>query len=83
MIAPVFQELSSAQEYKNVNFLKCDVDAVGDVARQYSVRAMYVAITLQGSCNSNPTKLMYHSRPTFVFLKGRNKVGEVKGANSS
>lgn len=37
-IAPKFEALS--REYKNVNFLKCDVDAAADVASQYRVSAM-------------------------------------------
>lgn len=38
MIAPVYEKL--AQEYPNVNFLKCDVDAVPSVAQNYKVTAM-------------------------------------------
>lgn len=38
MIAPVFENLS--KQYKNVNFLKCDVDAAKDVASRYRVTAM-------------------------------------------
>ena len=38
MIAPVYEKL--AQEYPNVNFLKCDVDAAQDVAGRYRVSAM-------------------------------------------
>ena len=37
-IAPKFESL--AKEYKNVNFLKCDVDAAQDVAQEYKVSAM-------------------------------------------
>lgn len=39
-IAPTFEAL--AKQYKNVNFLKCDVDAARDVASLYSVSAMCV-----------------------------------------
>ncbi|KAF8665252.1 hypothetical protein AX16_000274 [Volvariella volvacea WC 439] len=46
-IAPVFEALS--RQYKNVNFLKCDVDAAPDVAKQYSVTAMPTFIFLKGS----------------------------------
>ncbi|KAF8975383.1 thioredoxin-like protein, partial [Cyathus striatus] len=37
-IAPTFEALS--KQHKNVNFLKCDVDAARDVASLYSVSAM-------------------------------------------
>ncbi|KAF8956064.1 thioredoxin-domain-containing protein [Flammula alnicola] len=46
-IAPTFAALS--QQYKNVNFLKCDVDAAADVAQKYSVAAMPTFIFLKGS----------------------------------
>ena len=39
-IAPKFESL--AKEYKNVNFVKCDVDAATDVASEYKVTAMCV-----------------------------------------
>ncbi|KAJ3558980.1 hypothetical protein NM688_g617 [Phlebia brevispora] len=61
-IAPVFEALS--KQYPNVNFLKCDVDEARDVAGQYRIMAMYVAM-----------------RPTFIFLRGQNKVDQVRGAN--
>ncbi|KZT08535.1 thioredoxin-domain-containing protein [Laetiporus sulphureus 93-53] len=47
MIAPVFEALS--KQYRNVNFLKCDVDAAKDIARTYGVSAMPTFIFLQGS----------------------------------
>ncbi|KAI0078863.1 thioredoxin-domain-containing protein [Panus rudis PR-1116 ss-1] len=47
MIAPVFEAL--AKQYKNVNFLKCDVDAAKDVAGLYGVSAMPTFIFLKGS----------------------------------
>ncbi|KAI5474176.1 thioredoxin family protein [Pseudohyphozyma bogoriensis] len=61
MIAPVFQKVRrlAGQYVGRVQFLKVDVDAVPDVARQFNVTAM----------------------PTFVVLKGNQKVGEMKGAN--
>lgn len=37
-IAPKYDAL--AKEYPNVNFTKCDVDAVPSIAREYSVSAM-------------------------------------------
>lgn len=37
-IAPVFEKL--AKQYTNVNFLKCDVDAVKEIAQEYRVTAM-------------------------------------------
>jgi thiol-disulfide isomerase/thioredoxin len=37
-IAPVFEKL--AKQYTNVNFLKCDVDAVSEIAQAYQVSAM-------------------------------------------
>ncbi|KAG8930379.1 hypothetical protein FRC03_003053 [Tulasnella sp. 419] len=37
-IAPKFEALS--KEYKNAQFLKCDVDACQEVARKYSISAM-------------------------------------------
>ncbi|KAL0572922.1 mitochondrial thioredoxin [Marasmius crinis-equi] len=45
-IAPTFESLS--KQYKNVNFLKCDVDAAKDVAGQYRVSAMPTFIFLKG-----------------------------------
>ncbi|RXW11749.1 hypothetical protein EST38_g14106 [Candolleomyces aberdarensis] len=39
-IAPKFESL--AREYKNSNFVKCDVDAATDVASEYKVTAMCV-----------------------------------------
>ncbi len=38
MIAPVFEALS--KQHKNVNFLKCDVEAARDVSGFYKVAAM-------------------------------------------
>ncbi|TFK77400.1 thioredoxin-domain-containing protein [Pluteus cervinus] len=46
-IAPTFEALS--KQYKDVNFLKCDVDAASDVAAVYSVSAMPTFIFLKGS----------------------------------
>ncbi|KAF8514741.1 thioredoxin-domain-containing protein [Gautieria morchelliformis] len=57
-IAPVFEKL--AKQYTNVNFLKCDVDAVKEIAQAYQVSAM----------------------PTFIFLKGSQKVDQVRGADA-
>ncbi|EPQ60354.1 thioredoxin-domain-containing protein [Gloeophyllum trabeum ATCC 11539] len=45
-IAPTFEALS--KQYKNVNFLKCDVDAAKDVASLYRVGAMPTFIFLKG-----------------------------------
>ncbi|THV07499.1 thioredoxin-domain-containing protein [Dendrothele bispora CBS 962.96] len=45
-IAPTFESLS--KEYKNVNFLKCDVDAAKDVASLYKVSAMPTFVFLRG-----------------------------------
>ncbi|KZT74945.1 thioredoxin-domain-containing protein [Daedalea quercina L-15889] len=47
MIAPTFEALS--KQYKNVNFLKCDVDAAKDVASRYRVTAMPTFVFLKGS----------------------------------
>ncbi|KAJ3511393.1 hypothetical protein NLJ89_g4130 [Agrocybe chaxingu] len=46
-IAPVYESL--AKQYPNVNFLKCDVDAASEVAKQYSVSAMPTFIFLKGT----------------------------------
>ncbi|PPQ99574.1 hypothetical protein CVT24_005362 [Panaeolus cyanescens] len=46
-IAPTFEALS--KKYTNVNFLKCDVDAAQEVAKEYSVSAMPTFIFLKGS----------------------------------
>lgn len=43
VIAPVFEKL--AKQHTDVNFLKCDVDAVQEIAQTYRVTAMYVAIS--------------------------------------
>ncbi|SJL06157.1 related to Thioredoxin [Armillaria ostoyae] len=56
-IAPTYEDLS--RKYKNINFLKCDVDAAKDVASAYRVSAM----------------------PTFIFLKGTDKIDQVRGAD--
>lgn len=45
-IAPTFEAL--AKQYKNVNFLKCDVDAAKEVASRYAVSAMPTFIFLKG-----------------------------------
>ncbi|CAE6441774.1 unnamed protein product [Rhizoctonia solani] len=45
-IAPKFEAL--AKEYTNVTFLKCDVDAAADVARQYSVSLIKYVAPMQG-----------------------------------
>ncbi|RDB29300.1 Peptide-N(4)-(N-acetyl-beta-glucosaminyl)asparagine amidase [Hypsizygus marmoreus] len=45
-IAPTFESLS--KQYKNVNFLKCDVDAAKDIATRYAVSAMPTFIFLKG-----------------------------------
>jgi thioredoxin 1 len=60
-IAPAYEDLAKQYTPKGVTFLKCDVDAAQDVAKEYSVSAM----------------------PTFIFLKGKNKVDQVRGANKS
>ncbi|KAF8913151.1 hypothetical protein CPB84DRAFT_1957521 [Gymnopilus junonius] len=39
----------AVQTVSNVNFLKCDVDAVPDVARSYAVTAMPTFVFLKGS----------------------------------
>ncbi|RXW24055.1 hypothetical protein EST38_g1815 [Candolleomyces aberdarensis] len=46
-IAPKFESL--AREYKNSNFVKCDVDAATDVASEYKVTAMPTFVLLKGS----------------------------------
>ncbi|KAF6766685.1 thioredoxin-like protein [Ephemerocybe angulata] len=46
-IAPKFESLS--KQHKNVNFLKCDVDAAADVASQYRVSAMPTFVFLKGT----------------------------------
>ncbi|GJJ12958.1 hypothetical protein Clacol_007205 [Clathrus columnatus] len=47
VIAPIFEKLSG--QYPNVNFLKCDVDNVTDVAQKYKVTAMPTFVFLKGS----------------------------------
>ena len=47
MIAPKYEALS--KQYTNVNFLKCDVDAVQEIAQQYSVTAMPTFVFLKGA----------------------------------
>ncbi|CAE6462484.1 unnamed protein product [Rhizoctonia solani] len=46
-IAPKFESL--AKEYTNVTFLKCDVDAASEVAKQYSVSAMPTFVFIKNS----------------------------------
>jgi len=57
MISPVFERL--AGQWRQVQFLKVDVDKNIETAQRYGVTAM----------------------PTFVVLKGGNKIDEMKGAN--
>ncbi|KAH8120090.1 thioredoxin-domain-containing protein [Phellopilus nigrolimitatus] len=47
IIAPTFEALS--KQFKNVNFLKCDVDDAQPVAQRYSVAAMPTFLFLKGS----------------------------------
>ncbi|KAI0697581.1 thioredoxin-domain-containing protein [Cytidiella melzeri] len=47
MIAPTFEALS--KKFTNVNFLKCDVEAVKDVASQYRVQAMPTFVFIKNS----------------------------------
>lgn len=78
-IAPTFEALS--KRYKNVNFLKCDVDSAKDVASRYAVAAMWLTISVYAFLGFTAD---YHStRPTFIFLKGGVKVDQVKGANKA
>ncbi|KAI0749146.1 thioredoxin-domain-containing protein [Irpex lacteus] len=58
MIAPTFEALS--KQYANVNFLKCDVDAVRDVASHYRVQAM-------------PTFVFIKNSSVVETIKGANK----------
>ncbi|KAF9056082.1 thioredoxin-like protein [Panaeolus papilionaceus] len=53
-IAPTFEALS--KKYANVNFLKCDVDAAQEVAKEYSVSAMPTFIFLKGSTKVDQMK---------------------------
>ncbi|KAL1737463.1 thioredoxin-like protein [Schizophyllum commune] len=45
-IAPVFEALS--KQYKDVNFLKCDVDAAREVSGHHGISAMPTFIFLKG-----------------------------------
>ncbi|EJD04185.1 thioredoxin-domain-containing protein [Fomitiporia mediterranea MF3/22] len=47
MIAPFYKEL--AENYKNANFLKCDVEQAKPIAQEYGVTAMPTFIFLQGN----------------------------------
>ncbi|KAI0094323.1 thioredoxin-domain-containing protein, partial [Irpex rosettiformis] len=60
MIAPTFEALS--KQFANVNFLKCDVDAVKDVASHYKVQAM-------------PTFVFIKNSKVIETIKGANKNG--------
>nr|KAJ8084489.1 mitochondrial thioredoxin [Marasmius tenuissimus] len=53
-IAPTFESLS--KQYKNVNFLKCDVDAAKDVAQVYRISAMPTFIFLKGDTKVDQVK---------------------------
>ncbi|KDR85488.1 hypothetical protein GALMADRAFT_234390 [Galerina marginata CBS 339.88] len=53
-IAPTFEALS--KQYPTVNFLKCDVDAVPDVAQKYTVAVMPTFIFLKGSTKVDQIK---------------------------
>ncbi|TFK30932.1 thioredoxin-domain-containing protein [Coprinopsis marcescibilis] len=53
-IAPKFESLS--REFKNVNFLKCDVDAAAEVAGQYKVSAMPTFVFLKGDTKVDQVK---------------------------
>jgi thiol-disulfide isomerase/thioredoxin len=76
VIAPTFEALS--KQYKNVNFLKCDVDAARDVASRYSVSAMCAPPHLYIYIFDHP-----FCRPTFIFLKGSDKVDQVRGMDKA
>jgi len=53
-IAPTFEALS--KQHPTVNFLKCDVDAVPDVAQTYAVAAMPTFVFLKGSTKVDQVK---------------------------
>ncbi|KAF9469846.1 thioredoxin-like protein [Collybia nuda] len=53
-IAPTFETLS--KRYKNVNFLKCDVDSAKDIASRYAVTAMPTFIFLKGGVKVDQVK---------------------------
>ncbi|PPQ78036.1 hypothetical protein CVT25_015581 [Psilocybe cyanescens] len=53
-IAPTFEALS--KQYASVNFLKCDVDAVSDVAQKYKVTAMPTFVFLKGNSQVDTLK---------------------------
>jgi len=58
-IAPKLEEMSQQDEYKNVVFLKVDVDDNDDISKRYEVSCM----------------------PTFIYIKNKQKVDELSGAN--
>jgi len=60
-IAPKLEEMSKQEEFKNVIFLKVDVDDNDDIAKRYSVSCM----------------------PTFIYIKNKEKVDELSGANEA
>ena len=60
MIAPTFESLSTKYSKPNkITFCKVDVDSQGDVAQQYSVRAM-------------PTFLVLHNGSVIDTIQGAN-----------
>lgn len=40
MISPVYESMARKPEYKDVHFLKVDVDEAQDVAKEYQIRSM-------------------------------------------
>ncbi|KZP25347.1 putative thioredoxin [Athelia psychrophila] len=49
MISPVFERLSSEDKYSNINFLKCDVDACGDISTEYGIRSLPTFMFFKGN----------------------------------
>ncbi|KAF9015663.1 thioredoxin-domain-containing protein [Cyathus striatus] len=87
-IAPTFEALS--KQHKNVNFLKCDVDAARDVASLYSVSAMPTFIFLRGDVKVDQVRgadragienaLRKHASPSSAAFSGK---GQTLGSTSA
>ncbi|KAI8995279.1 thioredoxin-like protein [Trametes punicea] len=78
MIAPTYVAL--AKQYPSVNFLKCDVDEVPDVAGRYRITAMPTFVFLKGA--SEVERIRGANKPALEDAVRRHASGPSTGAFS-